>query len=108
MVSCDPFFKSQQPRNRLKSAMDSIASTDQHKILFAVVPDTIVFAREKNSPLITRSPEAFEGQLPKNRQKTAIGSIANINQHKVLFPLMSDLIGFVNKNFSLMKSWSHD
>ena len=88
--------------------MDSIASTDQHKILFAVVPDTIVFAKEKYSPLITRSPEAFEGQLPKNRQKTAIGSIANINQHKVLFPLMSDLIGFVNKNFSLMKSWSHD
>ena len=53
------FFEDQQPRNRLKSVMGSIAITDQHKILFPVVPNMIGFARETNSPFTSWSRDPF-------------------------------------------------
>ena len=61
--SRDPFFEGQQPRNRLKSAMGSVAIIDQRKILFSVVPSTIYFTRETKSPFISWSRgQFFEGQ----------------------------------------------
>ena len=61
--SRDPFFEDHQPRNRLKSAMGSIAIIDQHKILFPVVTNTIYFTRETKSPFTSGSrSQFFEGQ----------------------------------------------
>ena len=43
--------------------MGSIAIFDQHKIIFPVVPNTNLFARETNSPFTTWSHDSFfEGQ----------------------------------------------
>ena len=43
--------------------MDSTAIIDEHKILFSVVPNTIGFAREANSPFTSWSRgQFFEGQ----------------------------------------------
>ena len=59
------------------------------------------FVREANSFFLPWSRDAFfEGQQPINGQKPAIGSIANINQHKIFFLLRANLILFVGKNFS--------
>ena len=74
-----------------------------------MVHNTIGFARETNSSFIPWSRDAFfKGQQPKNGQKSAIGLIAKIDQHKILFPLTLNLIGFVSKFFSPMTSWSRD
>ena len=34
--------------------------------------------------------------------------MAKTDQHRILFPLTSNLIGFINKNVSPMTSWSRD
>ena len=63
------------------------------------------FVIETNSSFIPWSRDAFfEGQQPINRQKPAIGSIAITDQHKILFLLRPNLIGFVSKHFSPMTS----
>ena len=64
--------------------MGTIGTIDQHKIFFPVVPNMIGFARETNSPFTSWSRDPFfEGQKPHNGQKSAIDSIANIDQHKI-------------------------
>ena len=69
----------------------------------------IGFARETNSPFIPQPCDAFfEGQQPKNGQKSVIGFLAKIDQHKILFPLTPNIIGFTRKLFSPMTSRSCD
>ena len=107
--SRDPFFEVQYPKNGQKSAIDSIANIDQHKILFLIVHDTLGFAWETSSYFIPWSQDGvFEGQYPKNGQKPAIGSIANIDQNKILFSWTPNLIGFKSKYFSPMTPCSRD
>ena len=78
--------------------MGSIAITDQHKILFSVVPNMIGFARETNSPFTSWSRDPFfEGQLSQNAQKSAIDSIANIDDH--------NMIGFARETNSTFAPW---
>ena len=68
-----------------------------------MVTNTIGCARETNSLFITWLRDAFfEGHWPKNGQRSAMGSIVNIDQHKTLFPLTLKIIGFVGKNVSPM------
>ena len=57
--SRDSFFEVQQPQNVQKSAIDSIANIDQHKILFLIVHNTIAFVREINSFFIPWSRDAY-------------------------------------------------
>ena len=38
--------------------------------------------------------------------KSAMGSIAVINQHKILFPVVPNVIGFARETNSLLKPWS--
>ena len=105
----DPFVEDPQPRNRLKSAIGSIAITSQHKILFPVVPYTKVFARETNSPFTSWSHDPFfEGQQPQNGAKSAVGSIANTDQRKILLPIIHNKIGFARKTNSSFIPWLRD
>ena len=57
-----------------------------------MVHNTIDFVGETNLPfaLWSRDP-FFKDQSPKNGQKSAIGYIANIDQHKIIFPLTPNL-----------------
>ena len=81
-------------QNRLKKAIGS-----------TILHNTIGFVRETNWPfaLWSRDP-FFESQWSKN---SAIGSIANIDQHEIFFPLTPNLIGFVRKMFTydVMVTW---
>ena len=52
--------------------------------------------------------DSLKNNNPKNKQKSSIDCIANIDQHKIIFPLTPNLISFGNKNFSFMTSWSRD
>ena len=86
----------------------SIANIDQHRIRFPMVHNTIGFAKETNLPFMPWSRDAFfESQWPKNVQKSAVGFIAKIDQHKILFPLTPNLVGFVNEIFSPISRHAH-
>ena len=50
----------------------------------------------------------FEVQEPKNGQKLAIGSNANIDQHKILFLIVDNTIGFARETNSSFIPWSRD
>ena len=89
--------------------MGSIANVDQHKILIPLAPNTIGFTRETNSTFRSWSHDTiFKGQLSKNGQKSAIGSVANVDQHKILFSLTPYLIEFVSNYFSPITSRLRD
>ena len=61
-----------------------------------MVPNTIGIVGKTNSSFIPWSRNAFaEDQEPENGQKLAEGSLANIDQHELLFTLTPNLIGFV-------------
>ena len=59
-------------------------------------------------PITSWPRDPFGVQQPTKGQKPDIGSMANINHHKIFFPLTPNLIAFVSKYFSPMTSWSRD
>ena len=86
-----------------------MGNIDQHKVLFPMVHNVVGFAKDTTPSSMPWSRDAFlEDQSPKIGQKSAIGSIANTDQHKTFFPLTPKLIGFASKNFSPIMSSSRD
>ena len=60
-----------------------------------MVPNTIGIVGKTNSSFIPWSRNAFAEDQAENGQKSAEGSLANIDQHELLFTLTPNLIGFV-------------
>ena len=46
--------------------------------------------------------------IPQNGQNSAIDSTANISQHKILFPMVHNTIGFARETNSPFTPWSRD
>ena len=71
-------------------------SSQRYQILYVL--------HEKQFPITSWPRDPFGVQQPTKGQKPDIGSMANIDHHKIFFPLTPNLIAFVSKYFSPMTS----